>query len=103
MYVCSSRAFHLEETQLKCTLLCLQALLHPDKFTQKSKVCKTQLADKSCCTELLLSLRLVLCHCEQEEQKNSAEQSADVNKAFSTLAKPYSRAVYLVGWYNGRR
>ena len=98
MYVCSSRAFHLEETQLKCTLLRLQALLHPDKFTQKSKVCKTQLADKSCCTELLLSLRLVLCHCEQEEQKNSAEQSAAVNKAFSTLAKPYSRAVYLVGW-----
>ena len=43
-FVLSSRAFHLEEAQLKRTLLRLQALLHPDKFTQKSKVRSNQLA-----------------------------------------------------------
>lgn len=38
----------------------------------------------------------ILCFCFQEEQEYSAQQSASVNRAYSTLLKPYSRGLYLV-------
>lgn len=55
----------------------------------------------SACPGIHDSLHNYLCctfHCfsSQEEQEYSAQQSASINRAYSTLLKPYSRGLYLV-------
>ncbi|XP_071789921.1 iron-sulfur cluster co-chaperone protein HscB-like [Asterias amurensis] len=60
--------FDLNPAQLTQTFRNLQRQLHPDKFSIKPKV----------------------------EQEFSAEQSSQVNKAYSTLLKPLSRGLYLL-------
>ena len=44
------------------------------------------------CCLMLFVLKLMM----QTEQEYSAQQSALVNNAYSTLSKPYSRGLYLV-------
>ncbi|XP_056313343.1 iron-sulfur cluster co-chaperone protein HscB [Danio aesculapii] len=60
--------FTLDTLKLQQKFVALQRFLHPDNFTQKS----------------------------QKEQEYSEEQSALVNKAYRTLQKPLSRAVYML-------
>ncbi|KAL5477511.1 hypothetical protein EMCRGX_G024321 [Ephydatia muelleri] len=64
----SPTSYKIDVRKLKDTYRQLQRLLHPDRFAQKSK----------------------------EEQQYSAEQSALVNRAYSTLQNPYSRGIYLL-------
>ena len=52
----------------------------------------------SLCTQLPATFTpLFILSRNQEEQQYSAEQSALVNRAYSTLQNPYSRGIYLVG------
>jgi len=60
----------------------LQGYLHPEKFANKSKVCDGTYPYYHVHTQM--------------EQTISSEQSSLVNKAYSTLVKPYTRALYLV-------
>ncbi|XP_064609812.1 iron-sulfur cluster co-chaperone protein HscB-like [Liolophura sinensis] len=62
------KSFNLNEESLSQKFKDLQRQLHPDKFTQKSET----------------------------EQQYSADQSSQVNKAYTTLIKPLSRGLYLL-------
>ncbi|XP_065892259.1 iron-sulfur cluster co-chaperone protein HscB-like [Dysidea avara] len=63
-----SKSYEIDKRALARSYRMLQSYLHPDKFANKSKL----------------------------EQLYSSEQSSLVNKAYSTLAKPYTRALYLL-------
>ncbi|KAJ8304810.1 hypothetical protein KUTeg_018393 [Tegillarca granosa] len=62
------RTFDIDVNELSVRLKELQKMLHPDKYTLKS----------------------------EREKLLSEEQSSAVNKAYSTLSKPLSRALYLL-------
>ena len=78
----SSKSYEIDKQALARSYRMLQGYLHPDKFANKSKVCAKY--------DLYYHVHT------QMEQTFSSEQSSLVNKAYSTLAKPYTRALYLV-------
>lgn len=62
------KSYEVDQQALTQNYRRLQSFLHPDKFANKSEV----------------------------EQSLSSQQSTLINKAYSTLARPYSRALYLI-------
>ena len=125
-HVCSPLTFKIDVGKLKGTYRQLQRLLHPDRFAQKPKVkfelqtfCVQWGMDhglhifmgRRAPNNTLYVFIVGITQCKhagrvwhvwhlfspsQEEQQYSAEQSALVNRAYSTLLNPYSRGMYLV-------